>query len=80
MAYCFPCKNLVKLNVSTYTQSGTVINVFKFIRRGDATGKMHFDLYGVETSSVPGLRFSLQRKCSVEERGVSVITATIGEV
>lgn len=78
MAYCFPCKNLVKSNVSTYT--GTVINVFKFTRRGDATGKMHFDLYGVETSSVPGLRFSMQRKCSVEERGVSVITATIGEV
>lgn len=78
MAYCFSCKNLVKSNVSTYT--GTVINVFKFTRRGDATGKMHLDLYGVETSSVPGLRFSMQRKCSVEERGVSVITATIGEV
>lgn len=78
MAYCFPCKNLVKLNVSTYT--GTVINVFKFIRRGDATGKMQLDLYGVETSSVPDLRFSMQRKCPAEERGVSVITATIGEV
>lgn len=78
MAYCFPWRNLVKLNVSTYT--GTVINVFKFIRRGDATGKMQLDLYGLETSSVPDLRFSMQRKCSAEERGVSVITATIGEV
>lgn len=78
MTYCFPSKNLVKSNVSTYT--GTVINVFKFIRRGDATAKMQLDLYGVETSSVPDLRFSMQRKCSAEERGVSVITATIGEV
>lgn len=48
--------------------------------RGDATGKMQLDLYGEETSSVPDLRFSMQRKCSAEERGVSVITATIGEV
>lgn len=47
--------------------------------RGDATGKMQLNLYGIETSSVPDLRFSMQRKCSAEERGVSVITATVGE-
>lgn len=48
--------------------------------RGDATGKIQLNLYGVETSSGPDLRFSMQRKCSAEERGVSVITATVGEV
>lgn len=65
-----------------YLPTGTVINVFKFIRRGDATGKMQLNLYGVETSSGPDLRFSMsmQRKCSAEERGVSVTTATVGEV
>lgn len=63
-----------------YLPTGTVINVFKFIRRGDATGKIQLNQYGVETSSGPDLRFSMQRKCSAEERGVSVITATVGEV
>lgn len=63
-----------------YLPTGTVINVFKFIRKGDATGKIQLNLYGVETSSGPDLRFSMQRKCSAEEQGVSVITATVGEV
>lgn len=48
--------------------------------RGDAMRKVKLKLNGVETTSVPDLRFSLQGECSAEERGLSFMTVAVGEV